>query len=428
MLPRHKITKAESERGPSVAAQRKSNPIYIPHTGTNRSVLATGRSCLLPPTSSSRCRSLCFLGAGLPSFVRWSRFSVMRSFILFFSVFAILFAAAGAREDRVARLKRQLLARQGPFNGPTTVTTTRTAETFAGTVIETCTITLTPITGPNGEPLVREERKCSTQLVKTSGTVSSTIAASTSIGLSTSAIQASTTSVSTLVVTATVTGSTAASTTTTSVASTSAAASSTSTSSVSSAEKTSSVTSTSVATSTTSAAVTTSVAVATSTASTPSTSSVVSSTTTSAAPSASTPVATSSAASSTSSSASASSTAAAGGPAKEIGTATKSASSVPPSTTTPAALSLSSTASAPQTSISATAAAAESSASATPFTLPGKKLEVLPIGLGVFAGISVIALIVVALVTYERTKYRKAFRQRKLAEQGAGMGYNGMVS
>lgn len=31
----------------------------------------------------------------------------------------------------------------------------------------------------------------------------------------------------------------------------------------------------------------------------------------------------------------------------------------------------------------------------------------LPIGLGVFAGISVIALIVVGLVTYERTKYRR---------------------
>jgi len=51
---------------------------------------------------------------------------------------------------------------------------------------------------------------------------------------------------------------------------------------------------------------------------------------------------------------------------------------------------------------------------------------VLPIGLGVFAGISVIALIVVALVTYERTKYRRAFRQRKLAETGAAMGYGGM--
>lgn len=52
----------------------------------------------------------------------------------------------------------------------------------------------------------------------------------------------------------------------------------------------------------------------------------------------------------------------------------------------------------------------------------------LPIGLGVFGGISVIALIVVGLVTYERTKYRKAFRQKKLAEQGAAMGYGGMRS
>jgi hypothetical protein len=59
------------------------------------------------------------------------------------------------------------------------------------------------------------------------------------------------------------------------------------------------------------------------------------------------------------------------------------------------------------------------------FTLPGKKLSVLPIGLGVFAGISAIALIVVGLVTYERTKYRKAFRQRKLAESAAAMGYGG---
>jgi len=56
--------------------------------------------------------------------------------------------------------------------------------------------------------------------------------------------------------------------------------------------------------------------------------------------------------------------------------------------------------------------------------VPGKSIQVLPIGLGVFAGISALALIVVGLVTYERTKYRKAFRQRKLAEQGAAMGYS----
>jgi len=70
--------------------------------------------------------------------------------------------------------------------------------------------------------------------------------------------------------------------------------------------------------------------------------------------------------------------------------------------------------------------AAAASAS-TDFTLPGKKLQVLPIGLGVFAGVSVIALIVVGWVTYERTKYRKRFRQQKLAEAGAPMGYGGMT-
>ncbi|KAK7005605.1 hypothetical protein R3P38DRAFT_1710277 [Favolaschia claudopus] len=76
----------------------------------------------------------------------------------------------------------------------------------------------------------------------------------------------------------------------------------------------------------------------------------------------------------------------------------------------------------------AAAAADQSpSPSSSSFTVPGQKIQVLPIGLGVFAGISVIALIVVGLVTYERTKYRKAFRARKLAESGAGMGYGGMA-
>jgi len=76
--------------------------------------------------------------------------------------------------------------------------------------------------------------------------------------------------------------------------------------------------------------------------------------------------------------------------------------------------------------VSALAAQATNTPSAA-FSVPGKSISVLPIGLGVFAGISVIALIVVGLVTYERTKYRKAFRQRKLAESGAAMGYGGMV-
>jgi hypothetical protein len=57
-----------------------------------------------------------------------------------------------------------------------------------------------------------------------------------------------------------------------------------------------------------------------------------------------------------------------------------------------------------------TATAAQAQASAQQEEVPGRKLEVLPIGLGVFAGVSVIALIVVGLVTYERTKYRKVRR------------------
>jgi len=57
------------------------------------------------------------------------------------------------------------------------------------------------------------------------------------------------------------------------------------------------------------------------------------------------------------------------------------------------------------------------------FDPPGKKLEVLPIGLGVFAGVSVIALFVVGLVTYERTKHRRNFRKLKLEEAGNRMGY-----
>jgi len=80
----------------------------------------------------------------------------------------------------------------------------------------------------------------------------------------------------------------------------------------------------------------------------------------------------------------------------------------------------------PATATAAEQQAASPSTSAT-FKVPGQSIQVLPIGLGVFAGISVIALIVVGLVTYERTKYRKAFRARKLAESGAGMGYGGMA-
>jgi hypothetical protein len=67
--------------------------------------------------------------------------------------------------------------------------------------------------------------------------------------------------------------------------------------------------------------------------------------------------------------------------------------------------------SASPTPVAPAAAVSPATSQAAAFTLPGKKLSVLPIGLGVFAGISVIALIVVGLVTYERTKYRKVRSQ-----------------
>jgi len=132
------------------------------------------------------------------------------------------------------------------------------------------------------------------------------------------------------------------------------------------------------------------------------------------------PAKVSSAAATGSASATASSSVAQSSDASAAGTGTATASSASASSESTAA-----SASSSGTSAGATAAAAVASQAA--FTLPGKKLSVLPIGLGVFAGISVIALIVVGLVTYERTKYRKAFRQRKLAEQGGAMGYGGMV-
>ncbi|TFK73976.1 hypothetical protein BDN72DRAFT_833958 [Pluteus cervinus] len=106
------------------------------------------------------------------------------------------------------------------------------------------------------------------------------------------------------------------------------------------------------------------------------------------------------------------------------------AASIAPSAVVGAGASAAADSAASISASAAASAAAEQSPSTSPaaaFQLPGRQLSVLPIGLGVFAGISVIALIVVGLVTYERTKYRKAFRQRKLAESGQEMGYGGMA-
>jgi len=78
-------------------------------------------------------------------------------------------------------------------------------------------------------------------------------------------------------------------------------------------------------------------------------------------------------------------------------------------------------------SLSSSVTAAGAAADTTSFDPPGKKLQVLPIGLGIFAGVSVIGILIVGMVTYERTKHRRNFRKRKLAEAGAGMGQGGMA-
>jgi len=76
------------------------------------------------------------------------------------------------------------------------------------------------------------------------------------------------------------------------------------------------------------------------------------------------------------------------------------------------------------------ATSTSASMSATPtvqaaFSMPGTTLQVLPVGLGVFGSITGITIIIVALVTLERVRYRRVFRERRLAEQGAMMGYTG---
>jgi hypothetical protein len=67
-------------------------------------------------------------------------------------------------------------------------------------------------------------------------------------------------------------------------------------------------------------------------------------------------------------------------------------------------------------------------ASTSSFQLPGRSLQVLPIGLGVFGGVSFITLVIVGVVTYERRKYRNLFRERKKREQVAQAGGFGAMS
>lgn len=45
--------------------------------------------------------------------------------------------------------------------------------------------------------------------------------------------------------------------------------------------------------------------------------------------------------------------------------------------------------------------------------MPGTSIQVLPVGLGVYGGITAIAVFFVAFVTWERVQYRKVCRGRR---------------
>ncbi|KAG1716643.1 hypothetical protein ID866_521 [Astraeus odoratus] len=63
------------------------------------------------------------------------------------------------------------------------------------------------------------------------------------------------------------------------------------------------------------------------------------------------------------------------------------------------------------------ASAGSSPIVAAVFTMPGRSLQVLPVGLCIYTGVTTITFMFVAYVTYERVQYRKAFQQRRMIEQ-----------
>ncbi|KAJ3851259.1 hypothetical protein EV368DRAFT_74687 [Lentinula lateritia] len=271
-------------------------------------------------------------------------------------------------------LNRQATA-TAQLSTPTTLTTVTSSMTPAGPLTQTCVITLTPITDSNGKPAVQEVKNCTVAVNASNGTTANTLSNSPASSSSASSSNAAT----------------AASTTTTSAAATTESSTSTVSPATSATAASTSSVSANAAISVNGITTMSSLAPGTQTASASVSSSASDSDAVSASSAAATSVASASAGSASGASA----------------TATSSSATAAADNSNP------------------TASLSTQQLAETTYVVPGKSLQVLPIGLGVFAGISALALIVVGLVTYERTKYRKAFRQRKLAEQGAAMGYSG---
>ncbi|KAI0766873.1 hypothetical protein BD413DRAFT_605658 [Trametes elegans] len=302
----------------------------------------------------------------------------------------VAYAAPLVSEKRTVNTSVRVPRDGDNLGQPITVQTKNTIQTAAGPMDQVCTITLEPITGDNGEPLVRETKSC-----KIETTSSGNNAGTGSDSSSSSSADAG----------QSMTDSPSATSSSDSASATESASSSNGCDSCKSMTDQASSTDSSASASQTDASAS---AVPGSALSSGATDSAAASATASA-------------------SASASASATGGGAVSAGGFSSIQASGVSSATAASGSAGASGTAVGDVASGSATSAADTAATSAAAFQLPGTKLQVLPIGLGVFAGISVIALIVVGLVTYERTKYRRAFRQRKLAESGASMGYGGMA-
>ncbi|KAF8557584.1 hypothetical protein OG21DRAFT_225409 [Imleria badia] len=75
-----------------------------------------------------------------------------------------------------------------------------------------------------------------------------------------------------------------------------------------------------------------------------------------------------------------------------------------------------------------TASSTVSPTAAAAFVMPGTTIQVLPIGLGIYGGITAIGIFVVAFVTWERVQYRKTFRQQRMAESSLLASGYGLVT
>ncbi|KAI0633894.1 hypothetical protein C8Q77DRAFT_1218114 [Trametes polyzona] len=331
----------------------------------------------------------------------------------------VVHAAPLATEKRTFDTSVRVARDEDNISQPTTVQTTNVIQTAVGPMVQTCTIKLEPITGDDGKPLVRETKSCSISMPgngnNASGSNGSSSGSSDSGSNSSSSDSASATQASSSADSSKATQTEASASGKQAPAlplsslrpshpcvATEGSASATAT--ASGANGSSEVPGSALSSGATDSGAATA---------TGSNGSAQASPTATSGSGAGAVSAGSAVATETGASASASATAS--------GTASASATPAPSGTGTAVG-----DAAGSPSSASSAADTAESSPAAS-FQLPGTKLQVLPIGLGVFAGISVIALIVVGLVTYERTKYRKAFRQRKLAESGAAMGYSGMA-